>query len=79
VAVLSVENGSAADGAGLQSSSSGTGDVIIEIDGVPMRKFEDLADYVDSKNVGDEVTLTVRRDGKDIELKAELNSWNSSA
>ena len=79
VAVLSVENGSAADSAGLQSSSSGTGDVIVEIDGVPMRKFEDLADYVDSKNVGDAVTLKVRRDGKDIELKTELSSWNSSA
>jgi|CXWL01.1.fsa_nt_gi S1-C subfamily serine protease len=79
VAVLSVENGSAADSAGLQSSSSGTGDVITEIDGVPMRKFEDLADYVDSKNVGDTVTLKVRRDEKDIELTAELSSWNSSA
>ncbi|MBI5287569.1 MAG: trypsin-like peptidase domain-containing protein [Chloroflexi bacterium] len=79
VAVLSVEDGSAADGAGLRSSSSGEGDVITAIDGVAMTKFEDLADYIDSKKVGDEVKLSVRRDGEDIELTAKLNSWNSSA
>ena len=54
-------------------------DVIVSIDGVPMTKFEDLADYIDSKDVGDEVTLQVRRDGEDIELKATLKSWDSSA
>jgi len=79
VAVLSVEDGSAADRAGLRSSSSGEGDVITAIDGVAMTRFEDLADYIDSKKVGDEVTLTVHRDGEDIELTAKLSSWNSSA
>jgi len=79
VAVVAVEDGSAADEAGLRSSASGEGDVITAIDGVPMTAFEDLADYIDSKKVGDEVTLTVRRDGEDIELTARLSSWNSSA
>jgi S1-C subfamily serine protease len=79
VAVLSVENGSAADRAGLRSSSAGEGDIILEIDGVPMTAFEDLADYIDSKDVGDEVTLLVRRNGEDIELQATLQSWDSSA
>lgn len=79
VAVLSVENGSAADEAGLQSSAAGEGDIILEIDGVPMTAFEDLADYIDSKDVGDEVTLTVQRDGEQIELQATLESWDSSA
>jgi len=46
---------------------------------VAMTRFEDLADYIDSKKVGDEVTLTVHRDGEDIELTAKLSSWNSSA
>jgi S1-C subfamily serine protease len=79
VAVLSVDNNSAADDAGLRSSSAGEGDVIVEIDGQPMRRFEDLADYIDSKNVGDEVVLKVRRDGEDIEQRATLKSWDSSA
>ena len=71
VAILTVETGSAADDAGLESSENGEGDVITEIDGQPMETFEDLADYVDGKNVGDEVTLTVRRDGEDIELTGD--------
>jgi S1-C subfamily serine protease len=79
VAVINVESGSAADHAGLKESANGTGDVITAIDGQPMRTFEDLADYVDSKQVGDKVTLTVHRDGKDIELTATLQAWDSSA
>jgi S1-C subfamily serine protease len=79
VAVLTVENGSAADEAGLLSSADGTGDIIVEIDGQPMEKFEDLADYIDGKNVGDEVVLKVHRDGEDIELTAVLETWDSSA
>jgi S1-C subfamily serine protease len=79
VAVLTVEPGSAADDAGLESSENGEGDVITEIDGQAMKTFEDLADYVDSKQVGDEVTLTVQRDGEEIELQATLESWDSSA
>jgi putative serine protease PepD len=79
VAVLSVESGSAADEAGLQSAQDGSGDVILAIDGQPMTTFEALADYIDSKQVGDEVTLSVRRDGEDIELRATLRSWDSTA
>lgn len=79
VAVIAVDNGSGADGAGLRSAEDGSGDIIVAIDGQAMQSFEDLADYIDSKKVGDEVTLTVRRSGEDIELTAELKSWDSSA
>jgi len=79
VAVMSVDNGSAADRAGLRGSQTGLGDVIVEIDGEPMRTFEDLADYIDGKAVGDEVTLKVHRDGEELELRATLQSWDSSA
>jgi len=79
VAVLSVEPGSAADSAGLRAADNGDGDVIVAIDGQPMTKFEDLADYIDGKNVGDDVTLTVRRDGETIELHAQLEAWDSTA
>ena len=50
---VSVDRGSAADEAGLKSSANGTGDVIVAIDGQPVKTFEDLADYIDAKNVGD--------------------------
>lgn len=79
VGVVSVDRGSAADEAGLQPSTNGLGDVIVAIDGKPMTKFEDVADYIDSKEVGDSVKITVHRDGKDIDLTAKLESWDSSA
>jgi len=79
VAVVSVDPGSAADQAGLKPSENGNGDVITAIDGKPMKTFDDLANYIDQKQVGDEVKLTVHRDGKDIQLTAKLESWDSSA
>lgn len=79
VAVISVDANSAADDAGLRPSANGVGDVIVAIDGEPMETFEDLADYIDSKNTGDAVTLSVNRDGENLELKATLRSWDSSA
>jgi S1-C subfamily serine protease len=79
VAVVTVENGSAADEAGLQSAADGEGDIILAIDGEPMARFEDVADYVDGKNVGDEVTITILRDGEQQELTATLRSWDSTA
>jgi S1-C subfamily serine protease len=79
VAVISVDPGSAADKAGLQPSSNGSGDVVVAIDGQPTKTFDDLANYIDTKSVGDQVKLTVHRDGKDIQLTAMLESWDSSA
>jgi putative serine protease PepD len=79
VAVMTVEAGSAADAAGLKAAADGTGDVIVGIDGQPLKAFEDLANYIDTRQVGDRVKLTVHRDGKDIEITATLKSWDSSA
>ena len=79
VAVVAVESGSAGALAGLQSSANGKGDIMTAIDGRPVKTFEEVADYIDSKAVGDQVTLSVHRDGKDIEITATLKSWDSSA
>ena len=65
--VQSVMPGSAAETAGLQP-----GDVIIEFDDNAVDTTIDLQRMVASKNPGDEVTLQVERDGKKLELKAEL-------
>jgi len=54
-----VEKGSGADKAGLT-----TGDVIIELNDIKIRKFSDLSGYLGSKNPGDIVTVTYIRDGE---------------
>lgn len=79
VGIVTVERGSAGEKAGLKSSTDGKGDVITAIDGKPVKTFEDVADYIDSKSVGDQVNLSVHRDGKDTEITATLKSWDSSA
>jgi S1-C subfamily serine protease len=50
------------------------GDIILSIDGVPTRKFEQLLSYLfTKKDPGDTVTLKVLRDGKEIELQVTLD------
>ena len=49
------------------------GDIIIAIDGEPVRQFNDLVSYLVTKAApGQEVTLTVLRDGKEKDLKVTL-------
>jgi len=49
------------------------GDIIIAIDGEPVRNFNDLVAYLVTKaSPGQEVTLTVLRDGKEMDLKVTL-------
>ena len=49
------------------------GDIIIAIDGQPVRQFNDLVSYLVTKaSPGQEVTLTVLRDGKKLDLKVTL-------
>jgi 2-alkenal reductase len=48
------------------------GDVVIAVDGQPIASFDDLLSYVAQKNVGEEVGLTVLRDGQQQQLTLEL-------
>ena len=48
------------------------GEQIIKIDGMPLTVPGKLADVITEKKPGDTVTLTVRLDDKEIELKVEL-------
>ncbi len=51
------------------------GDIIIAIDGEPVRSFNDLVSYLVTKAApGQEVTLTVLRDGKKMDLKVTLGA-----
>lgn len=80
--VTSITPGSPADEAGLRGGSEPTsfpglnagGDLIIAIDGQSVLRFDDLLSYlITNKSPGDTVSLTVLRDGEEIELELTLD------
>ncbi|HHY95776.1 MAG TPA: PDZ domain-containing protein [Firmicutes bacterium] len=81
VLVSEVVAGSPADKAGLrplsvtQSGRTLPGDIITAVDGKPVKSVEDIAQYLEGKRAGDEITVTVLRDGTSVQLKATLAPW----
>jgi S1-C subfamily serine protease len=70
-----------ADKAGVHGSTTDQysikhgGDIITAIDGHPIVKSDDLISYIDQhKSVGDNITLTVYRNGHTLDLKATLTA-----
>ena len=51
------------------------GDIITEIDNVPVQSVEDMVSYLNSKVPGDEVTLTIFKLGAEREVKITLDPW----
>ncbi|MES2970875.1 MAG: PDZ domain-containing protein [Patescibacteria group bacterium] len=49
-------------------------DIIIKIAGTGVNDKNSLTSLVGRKSVGDEVTLTIRRDGKEQEIKITLEA-----
>jgi S1-C subfamily serine protease len=84
VLVESVQTGSPADQAGLRASSSSAmvngqqvqigGDVIVAIDGQTVGGLEDLQSYLQQQTPGDQATLTVLRNGNQVQLQVTLGS-----
>jgi len=89
VIVGSVQPGGPADMAGLKGltqddnnnnnngrgSAQQTGDIITAVDGHPVRQIDDIINYIESqKNVGDNIKLTVNRDGQIMDLTATLQT-----
>ena len=83
VLVVEVFEGSGADKAGLRAGTRevtlpdgevvpADGDVIIAIDGREVRKFEDLVNYLDTRSVGDTITLTIVREGQTMDVEVTL-------
>jgi len=70
IIIARVQPGSAAAKAGLtsleelQSGRIRLGDIIVSINGEPVRNFDDLATILDRHNVGDRVKLGLRRNNK---------------
>jgi S1-C subfamily serine protease len=89
VLIFGVEAGSPAEKGGLRGGDrqvvvSGIpmaigGDIIVAIDGVQVRRFDDMVNYLASQtSVGDEVTLTVVRDGQKVEVRLTLEERPSN-
>ncbi len=80
IVIARVLPGSAAAKAGLtsleelQSGRIRLGDVIISIDGDPVRNFDDLATILDRHKVGDHINLGLRRNNKERTLKIKLQA-----
>jgi len=79
VYVYSVEGGSPADEAGLQGDRAamqgallGGGDVILSVAGQEVSSTGDLRAALADQEIGDEVTLTVLRDGESQEVEVTL-------
>ncbi|MGE5620649.1 MAG: S1C family serine protease [Sphingomonadaceae bacterium] len=51
------------------------GDVITAVDGRALTSIDELTDYVDSKQVGDTVTLSLLRGGQSLEVQVTLGVW----
>ncbi len=70
IVIARIQPGSVAAKAGLKSLEelrSGKirlGDIIISIDGDPVKKFDDLATILDRHNIGDQIQLGVRRNNR---------------
>jgi len=86
VYVVEVVSGSPANKAGLIGAGTGRegtpnsdGDIITAIDGQTVAKVADLQSYLKTKRVGDEVTLTIVRDGATVSINVTLAAQTTSS
>jgi S1-C subfamily serine protease len=82
IMVVEVSPGSPAQRAGIRGGDRAIqmgnmivrvgGDIITEVDQVKVRTFEELSDFIDSKQPGDTVSLTFNRQGKPTVVNVRL-------
>lgn len=83
VMVRDIVPGGAADLAGLQAiqmdKSGGVilGDLVMQLDKMPIANANDLLDILETHKVGDEVSLIVLRNNQKIKLTAKLQEWKN--
>ena len=73
VYVVSVEEFSAAEKAGLQ-----VGDVIIQTDGQTIKTMDELNEIKNSHSIGDTITLKINREGEEKDLTLTLGEQSSN-
>jgi len=63
------------NGGGGGDAAPQTGDIITAVDGHPTRQIDDIINYIESqKNIGDNIKLTVNRNGQIMDLTATLQA-----
>jgi len=72
--VREVTSGGAAAAAGIQN-----GDLIVSVDGTPVKSFEELRGAIASHSPGDQVTLEIVRDAKTSTVTVTLGTLSSSS
>jgi protease Do-like 1, chloroplastic len=77
VVIATVVKGGAADQAGLKGikrsyGETEVGDIIIAVDGKKVKTADELATELENHKIGDEVTITFQRDGKEQKAKIRL-------
>jgi S1-C subfamily serine protease len=84
--VIDVIANSPAEKAGLKESGLNDqgqpvygGDIIVAIDAEPLSSIEDLLGYLNGKKPGDTVTLSIYREGEQIDLSLKLKEWPNEA
>jgi S1-C subfamily serine protease len=80
VVVLQVQAGSAAEAAGLRSTRVDAdgevipGDVILAVAGIPVDSIPGLLSALEEQRIGDEITVRIWRDGREIEVSLVLQA-----
>jgi S1-C subfamily serine protease len=77
VLVLGVNDGTPASRAGLKATTLtrrgvSLGDIIVGLDGDPIKNYDDLYNLLDHHRAGDKVRLTVQRGDKRVDVSIEL-------
>ena len=81
VLVVQVVAGGPAEKAGLQGNgqADSSDDIITAIDGHTITTIEQLQQYLDTKKVGDHVTLSVARNGQHISVAVTLGNFQAQS
>lgn len=86
VLVISVQVGSPADTAGIKGTTRDPrtgritlGDEILRVDGQTVTDPEELSDHVETKEIGDKIILSIKRDGKIIDVPIVLKDRPSQS
>jgi S1-C subfamily serine protease len=83
ILVMDVSAGGPAAQAGIQGSSANgngsasgqIGDIITAIDGQKVASVSDLTNYLNTKKVGDQVSVSIIRNGQPQSIKVTLQAW----
>ena len=57
-----------------QTIDRSAADLIVAVDGRPIRALDDLADAIEVKQPGDVVTITVIRNGRQVQVPLRLEA-----